>query len=137
MTTDKPQFDETPGTAEEGGFAADGRDMEQTPWGSYRILADESDHKVKRILVNPGHRLSLQCHRQRAELWCIIQGEAVVVCDGKEMRLRAGQWAHVPQGAWHRVLNPGEGELVFIEIQTGNYFGEDDIERAHDDYGRI
>ncbi len=106
------------------------------PWGRYQVLDQQADHKVKRIVVLPGQRLSLQRHQRRAEHWFVVQGRAVVTRDGEELVLEAGQGVDLPRGAWHRVHNPGEEELVFIEVQTGDYFGEDDIERREDDYGR-
>ena len=106
------------------------------PWGYYTVLADEQDHKVKRIVVYPGRRLSLQRHRHRAEHWYVVQGEAIVTRDGKDIRLKKGHSVDLPQGSWHRVLNPQKNNMVFIEVQTGDYFGEDDIERVEDDYGR-
>jgi mannose-6-phosphate isomerase len=107
------------------------------PWGYYRVLADEPDHKVKRIIVHPGQRLSLQRHQRRSEHWHIIQGKAIVGKDDNEYPLQAGGSVDIPKGSWHRIRNPGENNMVFIEIQTGDYFGEDDIERAEDDYGRL
>jgi mannose-6-phosphate isomerase len=107
------------------------------PWGHYDVLADEADHKVKRIVVSPGKRLSLQRHRLRAEHWYIVQGEAIVTLDNVEISLSAGQAVDIPRGAAHRALNAGSVDLVYIEVQTGEYFGEDDIERLADDYGRI
>ena len=112
---------------------AEGKDR---PWGYYQVLADESDHKVKRIVVYPGQRLSLQRHRHRAEHWFIIAGQAVVTRNEEKIPLGSGQGVDIPQGAWHRVMNPGNNKMVFIEVQTGDYFGEDDIERKEDDYGR-
>ncbi|MBN1105324.1 MAG: phosphomannose isomerase type II C-terminal cupin domain [Deltaproteobacteria bacterium] len=106
------------------------------PWGYFRVLADEEDHKVKRIVVYPGQRLSLQRHRKRAEHWFFVEGEAVVTRNEEEIPLRKGDHVDIPRGAWHRVKNPGKSNAVFIEVQTGDYFGEDDIERAEDDYGR-
>ncbi len=112
-------------------------ETDHRPWGHYTVLADEPDHKVKRICVYPGKRLSLQRHRRRAEHWYLLSGEAVVTLDGKESPLRGGQSVDIPRGAAHRLLNAGKTEAVFIEVQTGEYFGEDDIERIEDDYGRI
>jgi len=106
------------------------------PWGHYVVLEDAADHKVKRIVVQPRKRLSLQRHRKRAEHWYVIQGEAVVTRDGEEIPVKAGQAVDIPRGAWHRIANPGRVDLAFVEIQTGEYFGEDDIERSEDDYGR-
>jgi len=107
------------------------------PWGFYEILSDTPDHKVKRITVHPGRRLSYQRHRRRSEHWYVIRGEAVVTRDGEEKSLEAGRAVDLPAGTWHRGSNPGPRELVFIEVQTGDYFGEDDIERSEDDYGRV
>jgi mannose-6-phosphate isomerase len=106
------------------------------PWGYYQVLADEPDHKVKRIVVYPGKRLSLQRHRQRAEHWYILNGEAIVTRDDEELHLKAGQSVDIALGATHRVMNPGTQDMAFIEVQTGDYFGEDDIERLEDDFGR-
>ena len=107
------------------------------PWGFYLVLADEADHKVKRIIVYPGKRLSLQRHRLREEHWYLLEGRALVTLNGREISLSAGEAVDIPRGAWHRVMNPGGNNLVFIEVQRGEYFGEDDIERAEDDYGRV
>lgn len=106
------------------------------PWGHFDILSDEIDHKVKRITVLPGGRLSLQRHQRRREHWYVVSGQARVTLDGAELLLEAGKAVDIPRGSWHRVANPGPEELVFIEVQTGSYFGEDDIERREDDYGR-
>jgi mannose-6-phosphate isomerase len=106
------------------------------PWGYYVVLADEADHKVKRIVVIPGKRLSLQKHRRRAEHWFVLSGEALVTRDEEEVRVSAGKCIEIPIGAWHRVQNPATTDLAFIEVQTGDYFGEDDIERKEDDFGR-
>lgn len=106
------------------------------PWGYYEVLLDEPCHKVKRITVFPGHRLSLQRHQRRAEHWYVVSGNARVTLGGRELSLSPLESVDIPKGQWHRVANPGEEPLVFIEVQTGDYFGEDDIERLEDDYGR-
>jgi len=106
------------------------------PWGYYQVYTDGPDHKVKRIVVHPGKRLSLQRHRRRSEHWFLLAGEAVVTVGGRELRLKAGESVDIPAGSAHRVHNPGPLELSFIEVQTGDYFGEDDIERIEDDFGR-
>jgi mannose-6-phosphate isomerase len=106
------------------------------PWGYYCVLADEEDHKVKRIVVYPGQRLSYQRHHRREEHWFIVTGEALVTCEDEEISLTGGEATDIPRGAWHRIMNSGNAELVFIEVQRGEYFGEDDIERKQDDYGR-
>jgi mannose-6-phosphate isomerase len=110
--------------------------LDRRPWGYFIVLSDEADHKVKRIVVLPGHRLSLQRHRRRSEHWHIVRGEAVVVRDSERIPCRSGDSVDIPLGAAHRIENPGKGELAFIEVQRGEYFGEDDIERIDDDYGR-
>ena len=107
------------------------------PWGYFRVLADEPDHKVKRLVVYPGQRLSLQRHAHRSEHWYVVHGQAVVTLDGQELSLTAGRAVDLPCGAWHRVMNPGGDELVIIEVQTGASFEESDIERIADDYGRV
>ena len=106
------------------------------PWGFYEVLEDEPEHKVKRIVVHPGERLSLQLHHRRAEHWLVIGGEGLVTLDDDEILVPSGQAVDIPRGARHRVRNPGQEPLVFIEVQTGDYFGEDDIVRFEDDYGR-
>lgn len=107
------------------------------PWGSFTILADEGDHKVKRIVVKPGQRLSLQRHKHRREHWLMVSGTAVVTRNNDLITLDSGQAIDIALGDIHRVQNEGEDDVVFIEIQLGDYFGEDDIERLEDDYGRI
>ncbi|MCX7823186.1 MAG: glycosyltransferase [Syntrophobacterales bacterium] len=107
------------------------------PWGFYEILSDKEDHKVKRITVYPGKRLSYQRHFRRAEHWYVVSGKAVVTLDGREYELETGNAIDIPVGSWHRIKNAGPWNLTFIEVQTGDYFGEDDIERAEDDYGRV
>jgi mannose-6-phosphate isomerase-like protein (cupin superfamily) len=106
------------------------------PWGFYEILLDAPDHKVKRITVYPGQRLSYQRHFRRSEHWYVIGGTAVITRNGDDIELTFGQSIDLPVGTWHRVRNPGSENMVFIEVQTGDYFGEDDIERSEDDYGR-
>ncbi len=107
------------------------------PWGRFFILDERETHKVKRIEVLPGSRLSYQMHRQRAEHWFIVCGRAKVTLNGKEYHLRGGEHIDIPQGAAHRIANPGKDLLVFIEVQQGEYFGEDDIVRLEDDFGRV
>jgi mannose-6-phosphate isomerase len=106
------------------------------PWGSYTVLDDQDTYKIKRIEVLPGKRLSYQKHKKRAEHWVIVGGQAQVTLNGKEVDLSTGQSIDISRGAAHRIANPGTDLLTFIEIQRGNYFGEDDIVRLEDDYGR-
>ncbi len=108
----------------------------ERPWGKYIVLLNEDDHKVKEITVNPGQRLSLQRHQKREEHWFIHKGKAIITLDGKDTELTAGQYIDIPRHAVHRIANQGDTDLIFIEIQTGDYFGEDDIERLEDDYAR-
>ncbi len=110
--------------------------FDERPWGSFTVLDEADNFKVKRIEVLPGKRLSYQKHAQRAEHWVIVQGVAKVTLDGREIILGAGQFVDIAIGAAHRVENPGDERLVFIEIQRGDYFGEDDIVRLQDDFGR-
>jgi mannose-6-phosphate isomerase len=100
------------------------------------VLDDRATHKVKRIEVNPGQRLSYQRHARRGEHWFVIAGVAEVTLDGEFHRLTAGEAIDIPCGAAHRIANAGDEMLVFVEVQHGSYFGEDDIERLEDDFGR-
>jgi mannose-6-phosphate isomerase len=109
---------------------------EQRPWGGFEVLSDAPTHKVKRLTVEPGRRLSYQRHSQRSEHWFVVGGDGVVTVDGEERRVAAGDAIDVPVGAAHRIASTGSVPLVFIEVQHGNSFGEDDIERLDDDYGR-
>lgn len=108
----------------------------QRPWGQYEVLLDEPTYKVKRITVLPGQRLSLQMHHRRAEHWTIVVGDADVTVNDDTFRLTRGEHVYIPLEAKHRVANPGSEPLVFIEVQSGTYTGEDDIVRFSDDYGR-
>ena len=112
------------------------KDDSHRPWGFYEVLADMPDHKVKRITVYPGKRLSLQRHQRRSEHWYMLNGNAVVTLDDKDIPLKGGQAVDIPKGTAHRIMNSGKTDLRFIEVQTGDYFGEDDIERIEDDFGR-
>ena len=106
------------------------------PWGSYTSLEAGETYQVKRINVNPGARLSLQSHRRRAENWVVVEGEALVTIDDREITVKKGESAYIPKGARHRMENRGLKPLALIEVQNGDYLGEDDIERYEDDYGR-
>jgi mannose-6-phosphate isomerase-like protein (cupin superfamily) len=106
------------------------------PWGYYRVLEDTPGHKVKRIQVHPGKRLSLQRHRQRSEHWTVVEGKGLVTLGGEYRSVVAGSSIDIDRGMIHRIENQGTGPLVFIEVQRGDYFGEDDIERLEDDFGR-
>jgi mannose-6-phosphate isomerase len=110
---------------------------ENRPWGGFLVLEDAATHKVKRIWVDPGQRLSYQKHFRRAEHWIVLEGKARVTLDGKEILLGRGESVDVPLEAAHRIENIGNTRLTFIEVQRGDYFGEDDIVRLEDDYGRV
>ena len=114
-----------------------GREYDDRPWGNYTVLDDgEADHKVKRIVVAPGKRLSYQKHAQRSEHWFVVSGVATVILDGAQYSVSAGGSIDVSLGTAHRCENRGTVPVVFIEVQTGTYFGEDDIVRLEDDFGR-
>ncbi|MCU1363350.1 MAG: glycosyltransferase [Acidimicrobiaceae bacterium] len=114
-----------------------GREYDERPWGSFTVLDDELfDHKVKRIVVAPGKRLSYQRHAQRAEHWFVVGGVATVILDGEEIELPEGQSIDIGLGQAHRCENRGTTPVVLIEVQHGTYFGEDDIVRLEDDFGR-
>ena len=106
------------------------------PWGSYDVLADEADFKVKTITVQPGKRLSYQRHAKRSEHWFVVRGEGTVTLAGDDIPVRPGVAVDIPVGHAHRVACTGDSPLVFVEVQHGEYFGEDDIVRLEDDYGR-
>lgn len=106
------------------------------PWGRYEILQEHAQFKVKCIWVSPGKRLSYQRHEKRAEQWYFVQGKAEVTLNGVITHHSAGDSVTVKIGDLHRVSNVSDREVIFIEVQTGTYFGEDDIERIEDDFGR-
>ncbi len=107
------------------------------PWGYFEVLSDAPDHKVKRIVVAPGGVLSLQLHKLRSEHWFIVSGKGNAIVEDKNFALSVGSTLDIPKGAKHRVENSSAENLVIIEVQTGEYFGEDDIERLEDKYGRV
>jgi mannose-6-phosphate isomerase-like protein (cupin superfamily) len=114
------------------------REYDERPWGNYTVLDDDApDHKVKRLVVHPGKRLSYQRHAKRAEHWFVVAGKALVTLDGVDTELTAGQAIDVPRECAHRIANVGSTDLVFVEVQHGTYFGEDDIVRLEDDFGRL
>lgn len=109
---------------------------ELRPWGSFTILEEGKGYKIKRIEVKPGHRLSLQMHHHRSEHWIVVAGTAKVECGEEAIILSSNQSTYVPQCTSHRLENPGVIPLVLIEVQNGEYLGEDDIVRFQDDYSR-
>ena len=106
------------------------------PWGNYISLVQDKRWQVKRIEVNPGSSLSLQMHQHRAEHWTVVEGKAKVKINLEEFLLLENQSTFIPQGAKHRLSNPGKKNLILIEVQSGDYLGEDDIFRFEDNYGR-
>ena len=106
------------------------------PWGSFTVLDDADGYKVKRIVVRPGKRLSYQRHARRSEHWFVVRGRGRVVLDGCSSELTEGMAFDIPVTAAHRIENDGRADLVLIEVQQGEYFGEDAIVRLEDDFGR-
>ncbi len=118
-------------------FLTSNNSIVSAPWGTWQILDETSAYKVKRVLIKPGQRLSYQSHDKREENWFIAQGVATVTLNDVDHQLVAGGYIHIPVKAKHRIQNDSTNEdLIFIEIQRGSYFGEDDIQRFADDYGR-
>lgn len=115
-----------------------GREHDERPWGSYTVLEDAEPEgfKVKRLTVMPGHRLSYQRHARRAEHWFVVSGTATVTIDDIVSEVPTGAAIDVALGAAHRIENRGTAPMTFVEVQQGEYLGEDDIERLQDDYGR-
>ena len=111
--------------------------FDRRPWGTFTVLDEGDGFKVKRIEVFPGKRLSYQKHSRRAEHWVMVQGTAKVTLDDREIVVEAGEAIDIGIGSAHRVENPGEQTLLFIEVQRGDYLGEDDIVRLQDDFGRV
>jgi mannose-6-phosphate isomerase-like protein (cupin superfamily) len=109
---------------------------ENRPWGSWHVLDEGDGFKVKRIVVTPGSRLSLQKHEHRAEHWVVVAGTATCTVDDETLVVGPGETVEVEVGQAHRIANQGDETLVIIEVQRGSYTGEDDIVRLQDDYGR-
>ena len=111
--------------------------FDRRPWGTFNVIDEGANFKVKRIEVLPGKRLSYQKHAQRAEHWVVVQGTAKVTLDDRNLEVKTGEAIDIAVGSAHRVENPGPELLVFIEVQRGSYLGEDDIVRLSDDFGRV
>ena len=109
---------------------------EERPWGWYEVIDQGERFKVKNIEVKPGHRLSLQKHHQRTEHWVVVSGTAEVQLNEDKQLLGENQSMYIPLGCMHRLSNPGKIPLKIIEVQSGPYLEEDDIERFEDDHGR-
>jgi mannose-6-phosphate isomerase len=112
------------------------REFDERPWGRYQVLEEGPGFKVKRLEVKPGARLSLQRHMRRGEHWVVVRGVADVVCGDNKLQVNEGEHIHIPPATNHRVGNSGSTLLTIIEIQLGDYLGEDDIVRLQDDYQR-
>ena len=109
----------------------------ERPWGAYTVLATENNFQVKKLEVNPGGKTSLQSHEKRAEHWVVVSGVASVLVGEEEKILEPEDSVFIPKGSKHRLENRGQEPLVLVEVQVGNYFGEDDIVRFEDIYGRL
>jgi mannose-6-phosphate isomerase len=106
------------------------------PWGEFHVLTDSPYTKVKRLIINPGHRLSLQSHKLREEHWVVVRGQASVTIGDQEKEIGYGQYVFVPKGTKHRIACQGNEPVEIIEVQTGEAFPEEDIIRFEDDYQR-
>ena len=110
--------------------------VDRRPWGKYEILLDYKNTKVKKISINPGHRFSYQSQKKRDELWTIIRGDLIVTINDDEKIITYGESIFIPRNTKHRATNNTKEIVEFIEVQTGIYFGEEEIIRYKDDYGR-
>ena len=106
------------------------------PWGTYQNLLDSNECKVKKLVIHPDHRPSYQYHFKREEIWIVVSGSGLVTIEDEEFEVNEGSVVTVPVKAKHRIKNTGSDNLIFIEVQLGSYFGEDDIVRVEDDYNR-
>lgn len=120
-------------TQDEGKYSV----FESRPWGGYIVLLNEKNCKVKKLIINPKKRFSLQYHNKRTETWTIVKGKLEITVGENKKTYTYGQTISVPVGTRHRIENTGDEVAEIIEIQTGTYFGEDDIVRLEDDFGRI
>jgi len=111
--------------------------IDKRPWGHFKVIKDSKRCKVKEIVVKPGQRLSYQYHIHRAEIWIVTRGELTIILNDEKVFRKYGESIKIPRGAMHRASNETHKEVRFIEVQTGTYFGEDDIVRMEDDYDRI
>ncbi len=109
---------------------------EKRPWGRYTVLKSAENYKVKSIIVKPHQKLSLQLHERRAEHWICVRGKMLVTVGDKKIHLTPGEHVFIPKKAKHRMENTGDALAEIIEVQTGDYLGEDDIKRLEDIYGR-
>lgn len=110
---------------------------EERPWGYFTVLEDAFTYKVKKIVVSPRKRLSLQLHKHRAEQWTVVQGSPVLTCGTERKTFVVGDSLFIPKEAVHRIENDTDEDVAIIEVQIGEYLGEDDIVRLEDDYSRV
>lgn len=108
----------------------------ERPWGHYLNAYEAPGFKIKKIVVKPHSRLSLQSHEHRSEHWVVVQGHALVTLDDNEISMTKDQFIYIPKGSIHRLENTGLEDLILVEVQLGSYLGEDDIKRYQDDYNR-
>lgn len=113
------------------------KEKEERPWGIFYVIHSQKKYKLKRLEILPGKRLSYQYHERRSETWVIIQGSPIITLDDNIKRYEEGDTLIIPQGVKHRIENNTKELIVMIEVQTGTYFGEDDIIRIKDDYNRV
>lgn len=113
------------------------RESDERPWGRYVVLEERAGFKVKVLEVKPGARLSLQRHTHRGEHWVVVEGTADVVCGDRQLQLHKGEHIHIPPQTNHRLGNSSDLPLSLVEVQLGDYLGEDDIVRIEDDYARL
>lgn len=111
--------------------------FEERPWGNYTVLHTEETCQVKKLVINPGMRISLQSHKFRAEHWFIVSGQGTAEVDGKEIYIGPGDSIDIPIGSKHRITCDKSEPLIFVEVQTGTLFTEEDIVRYEDDFGRV
>jgi mannose-6-phosphate isomerase len=112
-------------------------EKEERPWGLFYVVHNEKHYKIKRLEIFPGKRLSYQYHTKRSESWIIIQGNPLITLDDKVFNYKEGDTVLIGNGTKHRIENIEQKDVIIIEVQTGTYFGEDDIIRIKDDYNRI
>jgi mannose-1-phosphate guanylyltransferase/mannose-6-phosphate isomerase len=110
---------------------------EEKPWGTFEVLHESEEFKVKILTVTPGRRLSYQSHKHRRERWVVVQGKAEIIIDDKVIIKYKGETVNIEKGQKHRLSNPGQDNLKIVEVQIGEYLGEDDIVRFEDDFGRL
>lgn len=110
---------------------------ESRPWGYFKVLEEGDTYKVKKIVVDPHHRLSLQIHKHREEHWTVVKGNPLIRCGDSINEYSVGECVKIKKGELHRIENKNESQAIIIEVQNGDYLGEDDIVRFEDDYSRV